>query len=220
MAAASKRRRPLLSQDTHCRPWKVIAQELSAETNVKRIVALADELNRALKNKTSRTDATALLAKTNLHVGSQPSDYQQIVDNAAALMRSDYASVQMLHPERGAGGELRLLAFRGFNPEAAAFWEWVRADSKSTCGIALLHKERVIAADISGCDFMAGSEDRQTYLQTGIRACQTTPLIGRAGNVVGMISTHWRTSHSPSEKELQLFDVLAMKAANLIERCR
>lgn len=102
-------------------------------------------------------------------------------------MRSDYASMQMLFPERGSGGELRLLAFRGFNPEAAKFWEWVRADSKSTCGIALRDKSRVVAPDLANCDFMAGFDDQQTYLQTGIYACQTTPLIGRGGNVVGMI---------------------------------
>jgi hypothetical protein len=83
---------------------------------------------------------------------------EEIVDAAVGLMRSDYASMQMLYPERGAAGELRLLAFRGFNPQAAQFWEWVRADSNSTCGIALRHKRRVIAPNISTCDFMAGSE--------------------------------------------------------------
>src|ERR1700751_5341734 len=65
------------------------------------------------------------------------SSYEKLVDDAVSVIRSDYASVQMLFPERGTGGQLRLLAFRGFNPEAAKFWEWVRADSKSTCGIAL-----------------------------------------------------------------------------------
>jgi GAF domain-containing protein len=145
--------------------------------------------------------------------------YETVVEDAMALMRSDYASLQMLCPKRGTGGELRLLAFRGFNPEAAKFWEWVRADSKSTCGIALLKKERVVAPDIADCDFMAGSEDQQVYLQTGIRACQTTPLIGRGRNVIGMISTHWRTPYKPSEKDLRLFDTLAMQAADLIERC-
>jgi GAF domain-containing protein len=147
----------------------------------------------------------------------QSSDYEKIVDDAVALMRSDYASMQMLFPERGSGGELRLLAFRGFNPQAAQFWEWVRADSKSTCGIALRDQRRVVAPNIAICDFMAGSEDQLTYLQTGIRACQTTPLIGRGGIVVGMISTHWRTPHQPSEKDFQLFDILARQAANLIE---
>src|SRR5262249_6148325 len=141
-------------------------------------------------------------------------EYEEIIDDAVALMRSDYANMQMLFPERGRGGELRLLAFRGFNPQAARFWEWVDADSKSTCGIALRASQRVVAPDIAACDFMSDSKDQQVYLQTGIRACQTTPLIARAGNVVGMISTHWCTPHQPSEKDFRLFDVLARQAAD------
>ncbi len=144
--------------------------------------------------------------------------YETIVDDAVALMRSDYASLQMLYPERGVGGELRLLAFRGFNPKAAAFWEWVRADSKSTCGIALRTSQRVVAPDIAACDFMAGSEDQHVYLETGIHACQTTPLIARGGNIVGMISTHWRMPHQPSEGDFRLFDILAREVADLIQR--
>jgi len=92
-----------------------------------------------------------------------------------------------------------------------------RADSKSTCGIMLRDKGRVVAPNIAMCDFMAGSEEQRTYIQTGICACQTTPLIGRGGIVVGMISTHWRTPHQPSEKDFQLFDILARQAADLIE---
>ena len=122
---------------------------------------------------------------------------ERIIDDAVRIMRSDFASIQMLFPKRG-HGELRLLAFRGFNPEAARFWEWVRADSKSTCGLALATAQRVVAPDIATCDFMADSDDQQTYLETGIRACQTTPLVAPAGNVVGMISTHWRTCYQPS----------------------
>ena len=52
--------------------------------------------------------------------------HEKVVDAAMAIMRSDFASMQLFHPERG---ELRLLAYRGFNPAAAAFWEWVRPAS-------------------------------------------------------------------------------------------
>ena len=45
---------------------------------------------------------------------------------------------------------------------------------------------------------MAGSEDLETYRQTGIRAVQSTPLVSRAGRLLGMISTHWRNPHQPS----------------------
>lgn len=146
--------------------------------------------------------------------------YERIVDAAVAIMHSDYASMQMLYPERGTGGELRLLAFRGFNPKAAQFWEWVRADSKSTCGLALRTGRRVLAPDIETSEFMSDSEDQKIYLQTGIRACQTTPLVSRGGNIVGMISTHWHTPHQPSVRDLRLFDILARQAADLIERTR
>jgi CheY-like chemotaxis protein len=151
---------------------------------------------------------------------SQGMVYEEIVDAAVALMRSDYASVQMLYPERRTGGELRLLAFRGFKPDDASSWEWVGADTKCSCGIALRNHRRVVAPDIAICDFLADPEVQQVYLQIGVRACQSTPLITRAGKVVGMISTLWRIPHQPSEDDFRLFDILARETADVVERCR
>jgi hypothetical protein len=144
--------------------------------------------------------------------------YESILDDAVALLRSDYASLQMLYPERGTGGELRLLAYRGFDPHAAAFWEWVGADSNTTCGIALRSHRRVVAPDIVSCDFVVDSDYQELCLHAGIHGCQSTPLIARRGKVVGIISTHWRTPDQPSEDDFRLFDVLARQAADLIER--
>ena len=144
--------------------------------------------------------------------------YEKLIDAAVAILRSDYASMQMLYPERGKSGELRLLAFRGFNAQAAKFWEWVGVDSGSTCSVALRSGERVIVPDVERCDFMAGTDDLATYLQTGIHAVQSTPLLSRSGKVVGMISTHWRAPHQPSEHSLRLLDIVARQAADLIER--
>ena len=141
--------------------------------------------------------------------------YEKILDAAVAIMRSGFASIQMFYPERG---ELRLLAYRGFNPTAASFWEWVRPGSGSTCGAALATGDRSIVQDIELCDFMAGSEDLDTYRQTGIRAVQSTPLVSRTGRMLGMISTHWSRPHQPPERDLGLSDVLARLAADLIER--
>jgi PAS domain S-box-containing protein len=141
--------------------------------------------------------------------------YEKILDAAVAIMSSDFASMQMFYPERG---ELRLLAYRGFNPTAAAFWEWVRPGSGSTCGAALATGNRSVVPDIELSDFMAGSEDLETYRQTGIRAVQSTPLVSRDGRLLGMISTHWRNPYQPSERVLRLLDVLARQAADLIER--
>jgi len=146
--------------------------------------------------------------------------YEQILDTAVAILHADFASIQMLYPERGTGGELRLLGYRGFNAQAAKFWEWVRPASRSACGVALHTGQRVVVPDVQQCDFMAGSDDLETYLQTGIHAVQTTPLFSRSGVLLGMISTHWREPHEPTASELGTLDVLARQAADLIDRKR
>jgi len=144
--------------------------------------------------------------------------YEKILDVAKTLMHSDFASMQQYYPHLGAHGELKLLGFRGFNPEAAKFWTWVRADSSCTCGVALAARQRVIAEDVEKAPYMVGTSDLASYLQTGIRAVQSTPLLSRGGDLVGMISTHWTHVHGPSERDLRLLDILARLAADLIER--
>jgi len=67
---------------------------------------------------------------------------------------------------------------------------------------------------------MAGTQDQQEYRRSGIRAVQSTPLRSRSGRPLGMISTHWRTPHEPTEDDFRFFDVLARQAADLIERTR
>ncbi|MFN6571044.1 ATP-binding protein [Dendronalium sp. ChiSLP03b] len=140
--------------------------------------------------------------------------YEQIVDAAIALMRSDMGSIQILDPARN---ELQLLTWKGFNPASAAFWEWVRLDSGSTCGVAL-RGERAIVPDVEKSDFMAGTEDLDAYRLSGIKAVQSTPLLSRSGRLVGMFSTHWREPHQPSDRELRFLDLLARQAADLIEQ--
>ncbi|MGH9582527.1 MAG: ATP-binding protein, partial [Bryobacteraceae bacterium] len=143
--------------------------------------------------------------------------YRRILDAAAAVMHSDMASMQMLCAERG---EIRLLASQGFHPSSAAFWEWVGADSGTSCGEALQTGRRVIVPDVETCDFMAGTADLDVYRESGIRAVQSTPLISRSGHALGMISTHWRKPHRSTECEFRLLDVLARQAADLIERAQ
>src|SRR5262245_31942299 len=80
----------------------------------------------------------------------------RILDAAIGLLSAAMGSMQVLSPERS---ELRLLACRGFHPVSAAFWEWVRLDSASSCGLALSAGARIVVPDVEACDFMAGTGD-------------------------------------------------------------
>ena len=143
--------------------------------------------------------------------------YEHILDAAIDLMRADMGSMQTFDPELH---ELRLLAWRGFHPKSATFWERVHLDSACTCGLALSVGCRVVVADIETCDSLAGTCDLDEYRRSSIRAVQSTPLISRSGQLLGMISTHWRAPHQPPDGALRHLDIIARQTADLVEHCK
>jgi PAS domain S-box-containing protein len=186
-------------------------------TERKRAEAALRETEAQLANELADSRQLQKISAALIKDDSSEVLYQQILEAAAALMHSEMASIQILHPERN---ELELLACKGFHPESAAFWQRVCMDSGSTCGVALRSGERVIVWDVETCDFMRGTMDLDAYRKSGIRAVQSTPLISRSGSALGMISNHWHDRHEPAERDWQLLDVLARQVADLIERKR
>jgi signal transduction histidine kinase/ActR/RegA family two-component response regulator len=195
----------------------ITARHMDAEVRRHAEEALR-ESRAALESELADSKLLQSVSAEMVQQGDLEALFEKIMDAAVAIMRSDFASLQMLYPERGVGGELRLLAFRGFNADAARFWTWVRADSETTCGMALRTRKRILAPDVEKCDYSESAKDLAMFLHTGIRACQTTPLLSRSGTLVGMISTHWAQPHEPTERDLRLLDILARQAADLIER--
>ncbi|MBS0431127.1 MAG: PAS domain S-box protein [Proteobacteria bacterium] len=142
--------------------------------------------------------------------------FRRIVETAAALMRSECASLQILDPE---SGDLKFAANVGFSAEAVEFWGRVNRESDTSCGMALRDMQRVIIGDVRQCDGL-GEDDLAMCEHEGILATQTTPLLSRSGRLLGMLSTHWRQRHVPDERRLALLDLLARQAADLIENHR
>jgi len=58
---------------------------------------------------------------------------------------------------------------------------------------------------------------RRIAASAGFRAVQSTPLFDRgSGEPVGMLSTHFRNPHRPSDRERRLTDLYARQAADVI----
>ena len=66
----------------------------------------------------------------------------------------------------------------------------------------------------------AGTPALKVLLNAGVRAVQSTPMVTHAGALVGMLSTHYRQTRQPSERDLRLIDLLARQAADLIAKNR
>jgi PAS domain S-box-containing protein len=209
-------------------PSQFTRDDLSVSLVIARQLAFAVQRNRTDERLRAREAelaeelaATRRLQQLSLEMAHEvdiESLYEKLIGAAVAITRADFGSMQQYYPHLGARGELKLLVHNGFSLEAAKFWAWVRADSRCTCGVAINRRERVIAADIENTDFMAGTADQAELLKAGIHAAQSTPLISRRGDLVGMITTHWKECHEPSERDLRQLDILARLAADLIER--
>ena len=143
--------------------------------------------------------------------------YGKIVDAAIAITGAQFGTMQLL-AQSDEGEGLQLLCSRGLTPETEAFWLWVSPAAHSSCTSALKTGQRAIIADYDLWDQIAGTEDLAAFRRAGIRSAQTTPLLSRRGNLLGMISTHWSMPHQPTERDLRLLDILARQAADLLER--
>ena len=136
--------------------------------------------------------------------------YQEILATAIILTRADAGVVQILDPE---SSDLSVLAAKGFNEDLTTRFRRVNSNSPTSCGLALASNQRAFV------DFDAPGESNPAFgllLAAGYRSAQSTPLVNRAGILIGMITTHWTKHHRPAERELRFLDLLARQAADLI----
>jgi PAS domain S-box-containing protein len=182
------------------------------------VTELVQEQERREQQQAAEFADTQLLQEISAELiapGDEHSLYEKIVNAARSIMRSDFATMQVLRQDRE---ELHLLASRGLTPEGAKVWEWVGHATDSTCGQALRTGKRSIADDVTTCAYLAGTPGMTALLEAGIHAAQSTPLVSRTGTLLGMISSHWRNPHAPTARDLRLLDILARQAADLLEQ--
>ncbi|HEU4685353.1 MAG TPA: PAS domain S-box protein [Nitrospira sp.] len=209
------------------RPHRMDRQDQDVALALSNTLATAVERRRAEEAlRRSEAELAAELRDTKLlqaisaemiHEREIEALYGKIVRAGQALMHSDFASMQMLDRERG---ELVLLAHCGFPSPSVEAWKRVGTDTGCTCGEALRTARRAVAEDVETCAFIVGTRGWKQYRAMGVRAAQSTPLIARNGSLVGMLSTHWRLEHRPSEHALRFFEILTRQAADLLERTR
>jgi PAS domain S-box-containing protein len=139
-----------------------------------------------------------------------------ILDAAIAISAADFGNIQIIDPETG---HLEIVAHRGLPDWWLAFWTSV-TEGHGVCGTALGLRTRVIVEDITKSSIFAGTEALEVQLRAGIHAVQSTPLFGASGKPLGMISTHYKAPHRPSDSALRLLDVLAREASDVLQHAR
>ncbi len=138
----------------------------------------------------------------------------EIVDAGIAIAGADCGNCQLLDAE---SGQLRTVGHRGLPDWWLAHWAAL-AEGRGSCGTALDRGEHVIVEDVTESPVFVGTPDLDVQLRAGIRAVVSTPLVGRSGRPLGVITQHFGRPHRPDERTLRLLDLLAVQASDIIER--
>ncbi len=179
----------------------------------------AVDLREAHDEMSATLDATNRLLKVGalfLEDGNLGPVLGEMVDAAIAISRADFGNIQVFDRE---SGDLRIAAHRGLPPWWIEYWDAARA-GQGACGSALETRQRVIVVDVELDPIFVGTPSLDIQRRAGVRAVQSTPLLSRAGDPVGILSTHYRTPGAPDTRVLRLLDLLARQAADILERAR
>ena len=181
---------------------------------------LVDITERKAAEARIRSDAHALTKLNELssrlwNMQNLREGLDEMLAATVELLGADFGNIQILDAQRRV---LLIEAQRGFQNEFLEFFREVAADTGSSCGRALRTGERIIVEDVETDPDLAPM--LHIVHNAGYRAVQSTPIIGRQGQPLGVISTHFRSVHRPSENELRLLDLYVRQAANFIEHKR
>ncbi len=140
--------------------------------------------------------------------------YRELLDAAVEIMGADSGTIHSLEPDFGA---LYLLEVRGLPEGVWDHRERTPREALTSYAEAARTSRRVITDYLTDEGIQETAEAR-SHLDAGIRTAQSTPLISRSGQVMGILTTHWHDAPEIPDRSLYLLDTLARQAADLIER--
>ena len=150
-----------------------------------------------------------------IETGDLSAVLERMLAAAMEVQAADFGNVQLFDPERGG---LVIVVQRNFKPPFLEHLALLQPDRCARFGRAAQTRQRVIIEDVQ--TDISFAPYLHVATEAGFRALVATPLIGHQGELLGMLSTHFRKVHRPTEHELRLTDIYAQQAARMLERKR
>jgi hypothetical protein len=148
-------------------------------------------------------DVVAFLDEDFLTVADSPTVYRAVLDAAVTVGGAESADLQL--QERA--GVLSIVAQHGFSAEFLAFFATVDPAQPTACAKALATRQPVLVDDVRGSTIFSGQPTLKPLVEAGTRSVHSYPLVTSVGDVLGVLSFHYRES------------ALASCRAELVARC-
>ena len=142
---------------------------------------------------------------------------EEIVEASNDFLGTDRGCIQLVSEDRQ---RLEMFAYRGYGPDSPFIRHFLHAGSKPACDAARANRTRLVIEDVQTFPALDGTRDREVATEEGIRATQSTPMVTRSGEMVGVLNNQFRAPHRPNADQLRLIDLLAWNAAEIVERHR
>jgi hypothetical protein len=139
--------------------------------------------------------------------------FGKVLEGALSLSGADRGNVQLLDP---AAGSLVIVAEHGFGAEFLDYFAVVD-DDRSACGRAARRQAQTVIVDVTTDPGFA--PHRAIAAASGFRAVQSTPLIDRAGHLIGVVSTHYRCPHYLRKRDRQVMKRYGELAGQVVADC-
>ena len=139
---------------------------------------------------------------------------QEIMYAAVAIVDANFGTLQLLEDD-----SLRIVSHYGHKQPFLDFFASAE-NVASVCGAAMQRWERVIVEDVEISSLFVGTPSLDVMRKAGVRAVQSTPIVSRIGELLGILTTQWDVPYSPNEHDLWRIDLLVRQAADMIEQTR
>lgn len=134
---------------------------------------------------------------------------EAILEEALFITGAPRGNLQLLEGGRG----LRIAVHRGFERPFLKFFDTVTHADGASCGAALQQGGQVVVEDITSSAIFVGTPALEVLRAAQVGAVISTPFVSSAGEVMGVISTHFSRPHKLRERPLSLLRLLARQAA-------
>jgi PAS domain S-box-containing protein len=207
------------------RIWMVIAgASLGDGTFIKYCIDILDRKRIESALRESQQQLTEeLRAMERLHelvgdlVGSRDLEaaLRFVLKSSMEITGADKGNIQLLNT---ATGKLEIAAQEGLEGPFLDYFKDVDETGSSACGQALCTRKRVIIEDVE--EDPAFAPHRKVAAEAGIRSVQSTPLISRTGELLGVLSTHHGHPFAFSNRHARLLDLHVRQATDFIDGLR
>lgn len=148
------------------------------------------------------------------------------IDLRAALDEILAVACKFTGTERGCvqivsddGARLEMFTWRGYRDDSPFVERFRYEGVKQGCDAVRVERRRLVAEDWTQVEDL--DDDVRAVLRAeNLRASQSTPIIARNGDTLGVLSTQFAAPHRPTDEAFKLVDLLAWTAADFVERHR